>query len=82
MPFSRPDKATLEAVGPLLKYEKLKVDAVLAVSAVVHSFRRARPKADSEPAILEIVYHLEQVARTECERKPDDEEFDFDKVCF
>ena len=69
-------------MGPLLKYEKLQVDAMLAVSAVVHSFRRARPKADSEPAILEIVYHLEQVARAECERKSDDEQFDSDKVSF
>jgi hypothetical protein len=67
-------------VGPLLKYEKLQVDAMLAVSAVVHSFRRARPKADSEPAILEIVYHLEQTARTECQRKPEDDQFDSDKV--
>jgi len=56
------------------------VEAVLAVSAVVHSYRRNHPEADTLPAVLEIVYHLEQIARTECEKKSEEEEINSDKV--
>ncbi|CAB3385673.1 Hypothetical predicted protein [Cloeon dipterum] len=64
-----PDEETLEAVGPLLKLKNLQAEAVLTVSAVVHSYRRTHPDASEQKLVLEIVYHLEQIARAECQTK-------------
>ena len=54
---------------PLLKYEKYATEAVLAVSAVVHSYARIHRNAETQSEILEIVYHLEKIVQSGCSVK-------------
>ncbi|KAF4531743.1 hypothetical protein B566_EDAN015189 [Ephemera danica] len=64
-----PDGNTLAAVNPLLKYEKHSTETILAVSAVVHTYTKNHPEAENRPEVLEIVYHLENIAQSGCNTK-------------